>query len=258
MLDTPISRIDGLLDADRTVLANRQLSSTVKIWKALKDQESLLDTLGLSDDAKIRIRAALAAQAKKESASITRNRFVAHLPDLLVLAFFSLVISAAVFRDRRPQQAVIAAKAIAPFRVINATDIQVRNATDPAAEKQAAGKYVGRYAKTQVSVGERMETANLSSGMPLTNELDGLRVFAVKIRPAPILTGVPHPLKLDLFLSPRSTAERGRAHSITVYVLDSKSDGDNLWAVIAATEDDSTSLLSALSAGDLVAVGTPR
>lgn len=258
MQDTPISRVEGLLPADRAALADKQLSSTQKIWTALANNQGLIDTLGLPDDAKTRVRGALAAQARKESRSITRNRLANHLPDLIVAAFLGVVIIAMAYVDRRPQQVVIAAKAIAPFHVINATDIEVRHALDPAAEKLATSKYVGRYSKTQVSIGESMESVSLSSGMRLTNELNGLRIFAVKIRPAPALTGVPNPFKLDLFLSPHLTDDRGRARLMTVYVLDSRSDGDGLSAVMAATEDDSTTLLSALSAGDLVAAGLPR
>jgi len=260
LLDTPITEVEGLLGQDRIALGTQNLSSTAKVWKALARDEGLLDTLGLDANGKARVRSALGAQAQKESGSITGNRFLSHLPDLVVIGVIGSILLALLLAhyQRVGQSAklvVAAAKPIAPFHVIDATDLEVRHAADLAAAKQATSLYIGRYPTAQVLAGAGLDSAKLSSGKRLTRELNGLRIFAVKIRSTALLAGVPPPFKLDLFLSPHTLEDRGWSRPFGVYVLDVKPEGDSLAAVVATTGEASTTLLSALLAGDLVAVG---
>jgi hypothetical protein len=261
VLDTPIARVAGLSDQDRIALENRNLLSTGMLWKALARNEGLIATLGLDPIATTRVRAALSAQAKRESEAMTRNLFVDHLADLIILGLIGAVIAVFVFAEHRrvviaSTPFVVAAKPIDPFHVIDATDLEVhQSAAGDAAKQAAASLYIGRYPMAHVPVGERLDAAKVSSGMRLTHELNGLRIFAVKIRSTSLLTGVPTPFKLDLFLSPHSLDDRGRSQPFAVYVLDLKPEGDSLNAVVASTDDNSMTLLSAQLAGDLVALG---
>jgi hypothetical protein len=115
--------------------------------------------------------------------------------------------------------------------------------------------FVGRYSPIQIRAGEVIDFPTLSSGMRLAHELDGRQIFTLNIRRTSIVTGMRPPFHLDLLLSPRSTEERGKAQLFGVYVLDFKPDADSLSVVVAATKDDSVTLLSVPSAGDLIAVG---
>jgi len=106
-----------------------------------------------------------------------------------------------------------------------------------------------------VASGEILDSAKLSSGPRLADELNGLRIFTVRIRPTSVLSGVKPLIKLDLFFSPHSREDQGKAQLFSVYVLDFRSDGDNVSVVAAAAEDDVKKLLSVISEGDLIAVG---
>ena len=101
----------------------------------------------------------------------------------------------------------------------------------------------------------QLGAAQLSSGRRLAQELDGLRIFSVRLRPTALLAGVRPPVQLNLFLAPHNLNDRASSREYTVYLLDVKPQGDSVVAVIAAGTDISTSLLSTQLAGDLVAVG---
>jgi hypothetical protein len=253
---TPTTRISGLMPEDRTALAARDLSSSTQIWESLAGNPELIDALVLAGaTARTRVKKALAAQAKRESESITKNRFVAHLPDFILLILAAVVAAAVILVDRSPQVVVVAVQPLAPFHVIDATDLQVRYAFGDSEAKRELSVFVGRYPLTQLRAGEVIDCAKLSSGIRLAHELDGRRIFTLKIRRTSIVSGIRPPFRLDLFLSPRSAEERGKAQRFAVYLLDSKPDEDSLSVVVAATKDDSATLLSVRSAGDLIAVG---
>ena len=264
MLDTQISKVPGLEDGDRTVLIGHELPSTQAIWKALAAQQDLISTLGLNAAAVTRVRAALAAQGKKEAAAITRNWLVAHLADVLVLGVtvavvlgLGLVHHRRAVREARPL--MVAARPIAPFHVIDASDLKARHALSDATLKQAEGQYIGRYPTVEVGADERLDLAPLSSGGRLRRELNGLHIFTIKIRATALLAGMRPPYQLDLFLPPRSPDERAKAQMVAVYVLDLKPEADSLAAaVVAASADDSTTLLSSPATGGLIAVGPVR
>ncbi len=254
---TPLGKIQGLLPGDRTALGNHGFSSAEQIWEGLANNSGLVDSLGLPDAAaKARVIAALAALAKQESESLTRNKIRAHVPDLIALMLVGLVAGAVKFVDRNPR--VVAVKPLAPFHVIDAGDVAVLDTADDAKTKQTLNAFVGRYPVEQIALGEIPDSAKLSSGMRMSTELNGLHIFSVKIRPTSILTGVKPPVKLGLYLSTRAKEDEGNAQLFDVYVLDFKPDGDSFSLVVAARDGDSRKLLSELSSADVVAVGPVR
>ncbi|GEM_PF-5108422 len=252
-------RIKGLTPEDHAILIGRALSNSQKIWKALEQNPGLVNSLGLPDDAaKDRVRRALGARAKKESESIMGNRFIDHIPDLLFVALVTVIVAAIIRVDRRHKPVVVALKPIAPFHVIDATDVKVRYAADSVTARREQDSVLGRYSTQQIRSGAVVKAAKLSSGVSLGNELDGLDIFTLRVRPTSILAGRQPPFRLGVFLSPSSTENRGKAQLFSVYLLDSRPEGDNLSVVIAATKDDAATLLSVRSAGDLIAVGPVR
>ena len=260
MFDRPLSRIEDFPAAGRAALESRNLTSTAKVWVALSQNDQLIASLYLGAIDAAELQSALAVQAKRESRSITNNLIVRHLADLLaVVAILCLGLTFYLMHRHSPKPpdriAVTAAKPMAPFHVISATDLDVRQAANPKAAKDAASRYIGRYPTAEVLAGDRLDAAQLSSGRRLAQELNGLRIFSVKLRPSALLAGVRPPVQVDLFLSPHNLNDRGQSRGFTVYLLDVKPEGDSVAAVIAAGADISTSLLSAPLAGDLVAVG---
>jgi len=248
-----VAKIEGLEAADRTTLTDHHLPSTEEIWKGLAENAGLIDSFGLPAADKTRMLRALGAEAKRQSESITKGKIAVHTPDLIVgIAVVALIVGA-MLTNRNPQ--VVATKPLPPFHVVNAKDVEVRFATDEANAKAALAEYVGRYPTAQVASGEVLDSARVSSGPRLAEELSGLRIFTVKIRPTSVLSGVKPPIKLDLFFSPHSREDQGKAQLFSVYVLDFRSDGDNSSVVAAAAEDDAKRLLSVISQGDLIAIG---
>jgi hypothetical protein len=59
----------------------------------------------------------------------SKNRFFAHLPDLILVTLAAVVAAAVILVDRSPRVVVVAVQQLAPFDVI-ATDLQVRYAAD--------------------------------------------------------------------------------------------------------------------------------
>lgn len=239
--------------ADRTALTNHHLPSTAEIWKGLAADAGLIDSLGLPNAAKTRMLGALSAEAKRQSRSITKGKISSHMPDLILGIALVTLIVAAVFINRSPE--VLAEKPLLPFHVVNAKDVEVRSAPDNAKTNAALAKYIGRYPSAEVASGEALDSSKLNSGPALRDELNGLRIFTVKLRPTSVLSGVKPPIKLDLFFSPHAREDQGKAQLFRVYILDFRSDGDNSSVVVAAAEDDAKKLLSVISQGDLIAVG---
>ncbi|HEY6251514.1 MAG TPA: hypothetical protein VI685_16265 [Candidatus Angelobacter sp.] len=248
-----MAKIEGLDAADRTALTNHHLPSTEEIWKGLAENAGLIDSFALPAADKTRMLRALAAEAKRQSESITKGKIAIHTPDLIVgIAVVALIVGAMLIK-RNPQ--VIATKPLSPFHVVNTKDVEIRFAADAAKANTALAEYIGRYPTAQVASGEVLDSTRLSSGPPLADELNGLRIFTLKVRPTSVLSGVKPPVKLDLFFSPHSREDQGKAQLFSVYALDFRSDGDNSSVVAAAAEDDAKRLLSVISQGDLIVLG---
>jgi hypothetical protein len=260
LFDQPLSEIENFPAAGRAALGRLNLTSTARVWAALSQDDQLVTNLGLGAVDTAELQSALAAQARRESRSITSNLIARHLADfLVVLAIFALGLTFYLVHrhsTKPPDKMVVsAAKPIAPFHVIGATDLDVRPAADPKAVKDAASAYIGRYPTAEMLAGDKLNAAQLSSGRRLAQELDGLRIFSVKLRPTALLAGVRPPVQLNLFLSPHNLNDRAWSREFTVYLLDVKPQGDSMAAVIAAGTDISTNLISTQLAGDLIAVG---
>jgi hypothetical protein len=172
----------------------------------------------------------------------------------LFVVLVTVIVAAIIWVDRQPKPVVVAVNPIAPFHIIDAIDVNVRNAANTTIARREQASVLGRYSTQQIPKGAALEATKLSSGMSLGNELDGLDIFTLRIRPTSILAGRQPPFRLGIFLSPSSTENRGKAQLFSVYLLDSRPEGDNLSVVIAATKDDSATLLSVRSAGDLIAL----
>jgi hypothetical protein len=263
LFNQPLSEIEDFPAAGRAALERLNLTSMARVWAALSQDDQLITNLRLGAIDTAELQSALAAEATRESRSITSNLFVRHLADFLVaLAIVALGLTFYLVHrhsSKLPDKMVVsAAKPIAPFQVIVATDLDVRPAGDPKSVKDAASAYIGRYPIAEVLAGDKLNAAQLSSGRRLAQELDGLRIFSVTLRPTALLAGVRPPIQLNLFLSPHNLNDRAWSREFTVYLLDVKPQGDSMAAVIAAGTDISASLLSTQLAGDLVAVGPIR
>jgi hypothetical protein len=248
-----VAKIEGLVAADRTTLTGHHLPSTEEIWEGLAEDAGLIDSFGLPAVDKTRMLRALAAEAKRQSESITKGKIAVHTPDLMVGIALVVLVVGAMLINRNPQ--VVATRPLPPFHVINAKDVKVRFATGEAKANATLAEYIGRYPTAQVASGQVLDAATVSSGPRLADELSSLRIFSAKIRPTLVLSGVKPPIKLDLFFSPHSREDQGKAQLFSVYVLDFRSDGDNSSVVAAAAEDDAKRLLSVISQGDLIAIG---
>ena len=258
MFDQSLCKIKGFPAPGRAALEGKNLGSTASVWAALSQDDQLIANLGLPVPETEALRSALATQANKESRSITTNFLVRHLADMLVLAAIAaLGLTFYLVHWVSPDKILVsAAKPIEPYQVILATDLAAPPGTDPKAVTEATSEYIGRYPSTQIFAGDKLNAAQLSSGRRLAKELDGLRIFSVKLRPTALLDGVKPPVQLNLFLSPHNLNDKASSQEFPVYLLDVRSRPDGVVAVVAARTDISSSLLSTQLAGDLVVVSS--
>ena len=254
-MGTSIDKIEGLCAPDRATLMSKQISCAEQFWTAISDNPGLIDALSLPDlAAKKRVATAFAALAEQQARSETKNWFVIHIPDLLIVVILSLFAVAVMFVDRAPQ--VVTARAgLAPFHVIAGTDVEVLNAADAAHATNALSEVTGRYATEQIAKGAVIEASKLSSGTRLSNELDGLRIFNVKLQPTSILENIKPPAKLGVILSPRAKDDANKVLIHEVYILEFHSVPDGVSAVVAGTDNEIQQLSTLLSLGQLIAVG---
>jgi hypothetical protein len=246
----PIDKIRGLCIADRTALRSKQINSAQEFWKAMANDPRLLDGLGLPDEAaRKRVATSLAALAKKQSESVTKGWFAIHTPALAVVAAVLLLVAAVVFRDRSPE--LVAREGFGAFHVITASDVEGGSAGTQA--QKALSKVIGRYATQPTAKGASIDPSKLSPGPPLSRELDGLRIFSIKLQATPLLENIRPPTKLAIILAHVKDNESSVViHD--VYVLDLHLVPDGVWAVVAATDCETEQISSLLSQGAWSAV----
>lgn len=250
-----IDKVKALSESDRSALKSKDIDCAEQLWSAMADDPGLIGNLGLPDiDAQKRVTKTLASLAKTESKTITSSWFASHIPDFIVLAMCLLIIAAIVFVDRSPQ-VLIARNDVGPFHVITTSDVEIRNGRDDTASEAVINGVVGRYATEEIAKGAKVDASKLSAGTRLSNELDGLRVFALKLQPTSVLAGIKPPYKLGIILSPRTKEDDKKATVHQIYVLDCRSAPDGIWVVVAGTEAETQELSADLSLGQLIAVG---
>lgn len=262
-MGTSIDKIQGLSDVDRKTLRSENINCAEQFWAKISDNPRLIDTLSLPDlAAKQRVAIAFAGLAKKQSESDTKPSLVIHLPDLLIVVVLSLLAVALTFVDRAPPQVVrapaqvvTARDGLAPFHIIAQSDVEVRNAADEVRARSALNEVTGRYATEQIVKGAVIDPSKLSTGARLSNELDGLRIFNVKLQPTSILANINPPIKLGVILSPRAKDDANKVWVHEVYLLDFHILPDGVSAVVAATDNETQQLSTSLSLGQLIAVG---
>jgi hypothetical protein len=248
-------KLDGLSDVDRAALRSKNIDSAEQFWSAMSNDPDLISGLGLPDvDAQKRVTTTLARLAQSESKAITSSWFAGHIPDFVVLAIFLSIMAAIVLVDRSPE-VVIARNNVGPFHVITRADVEIRNARDNTAAEAVVNRVIGRYATQEIAKGGKVDPSKLSAGTRLSNELDGLRVFTLKLQPTSVLAGIKPPAKVGIILSPRTKEDDKKAPIHQVYVLDIRSASDGIWVVVAGTEAETQELSADLSAGQLIAVG---
>jgi hypothetical protein len=248
---------------DREALKTHGFEYAEEFLATMATNSALINTLGLPDDAaKKRVLGAMPATAEARARSFTQHPLIVHIPDLIVAVGVSLVVYALVFLNRGPvgpvmaqQVTVTAPEGLAPFRVIDKSDVEIRLGPKSASAATSVEEVLGRYVTEPLAKGAVIDKPRLNSGRRLSNELDGLRVLGVKLQTSPILVNVTLPVKVGIVPAPR-TGDTGRGPKIfEVYILEARLQSDGIAAVVATSEAICAELSSFLGRADLIVVG---
>lgn len=262
ILNHPLKKIESLTDQDRAALKAVHIEYAEDFLEKMHENTALIDSLiSLDDNAKKRVLEAILQFVGKRSVSITEN-LVNHIPDGIVLLALILFGYSLFFLDRHPakpemskQVVVTAPKGLMPFHVISRSDVEIRDSTKTASALTSVEDVLGRYTTEHIAEGTVIVQFKLSSGPRLSNELDGLRVFNVKLQASPVLVNLNPPVKVGIIPSPRVKDARSEPKIYEVYILEMHPQPDGVSAVVATTAADSSKLASFLSRADLIAVG---
>jgi hypothetical protein len=258
-----LRKVNLLSGEDRDALRTHGIESAEDFYARMAGNPSLIDSLGLPDaDAKKRVVEAMATFAGTRSESITRHPLVEHIPDVIVVVVVLLAAYSLLLLDRTParpkmaQQVVVTApKGLPAFRVIRESDVGVRDTAKSSTAIASVDAVLGRYATERLAEGTIIDQAKLSSGPRLSNELDGLRVFAVKLQSSPLLVNLKPPVKVGIMPSPREKYAGSQPSIYDVYILEMRPLSDGVSAVVATSEAHSRHLALFLGRADLIAVG---
>lgn len=265
-MGTLVDNIEGLTPADKAILKAHRINSAEEFWAAMASNPMFVAMLNLPDGtATRRVLHKLARVAKKQAQAITKNWFVIHIADLVITA---VIVSSIVYVTwvqevrcffRRaelfvngPRYVVAAPTGLAPFQIINASDVELSDGTTPGVPQDL----IGRYPNKEIPHGAVIDTSKLSSGIRLSS-LEGFRVLSVKVQPTEVLAGVRPPAKISILLSPR-VKDQHAPLIFNAYVLDFRSQTDGMLAVVAVPEDNFQKLAPILPQSELVAIGPVR
>jgi hypothetical protein len=193
--------------------------------------------------------------------------------DLVVDGFFGrswldLVLMAAVgfifwalWRDYclppQPKETVVAKAGIAPFHVIQATDLSLSDKDrDVPADK--AAPFLGHYAFGYLSAGKSLDPNQLSQGAALTSaEMANRSVVRLTVQSTPLFAGMKPPFVAALMGAP---ADRGTTALLEhdVIVLDLQPAGDSMAAVVAVPSTGLPALAGFLGHTGLILVAENR
>jgi hypothetical protein len=262
----PLTTVAGLTDADRRALAAHGIGTPAQFFAKMADDRALLDSLGLADrQARRRVVEAMAAQAKLTARSLMGRAVVDHLPDAMVAVAVLLAVYGLAFIDRGPPRAptsrqvvVTAPGGLPAFHVITGRDVEVRATAKGAGPVDSVQAVLGRYVFQPLAVDSVLDSTKLSAGPRLSTELDGRRIFTVKLQPSALLANLRPPVKVGLTAAPRDKDVAASAVTVDAYMLEVRSLADGVSAMVATTEADFRSLAPLLGRADLIAVGPIR
>ena len=195
------------------------------------------------------------ARAKRLNRTWLRH----HLPDMCVGLLITFMLWG-IFHHRSPNKAQISrpvvvsrASGLAPFEIIRKDDVALGDVAAKSSAFTSVKDVLGRYAIQYIPKDAVLERSLLSTGAPLSNELDRRHILAVKLQPSTIVVGVRPPIIIGLLASPRE-----KDHSAVlineVYLLDLHPQADGISAVLAISDSDLRTLSPLISRSDLIAI----
>jgi hypothetical protein len=249
-----------LTHADREALAAERVHTAEQLTsRAVADPKFLVR---FGDEAAQRMRSVVASVALRRSKpflrrshSFTEGNFRKHGLDLFVLVCVMLVL-AGFWRDLHvptPGRAVVGESGIGPFHVIGNSDIRHSCKDNDPPDPKFAQTLVGHYSLEYLKPCDSIDPKKLSSGPPLSAELNGRILVRLKVQVTTIFSGMHPPFRAALMVSPHERATTALLLN-DLMVLDLRKDGDGLSAVVAITPADESFLASYVARSDLVLV----
>jgi hypothetical protein len=249
-----------LTHADRETLAAEGVHTAEQLTaRAVADPKFLVR---FGDEAAQRMRSVVASVAIRRSKpflrrshSFTEGNFRKHGLDLFVLVC-ALLVLAGFWRDLHvptPGRAVAGKSGIGPFHVIANSDLRLSCKNDDPLAPGFAETLVGHYSLEYLKPCESIDPKKLSSGPPLSTELNGRILVRLKVQVTTVFSGMHPPFRAALMVSPRERATTALLLN-DLMVLDLQKDADGLSAVVGIAPADESSLASYVARSDLVLV----
>jgi hypothetical protein len=249
-----------LTDADRESLATLGVRTAEQLAaRALHDPKFLAQFGEAAAQRMQSIVASVVLRRSKRflrrSRSFTEGSFRKHGLDFFVL-FCALLLLAGLCRDLNvplPGRAVVGKSGIAPFHVIANSDLRLSCKNNDSPAPEFARTIVGHYSAVYLKPCDPINPKKLSSGPPLSTELNERILVRLKVPVTSIFNGMHPPFRAALMISPR---ERATAALLLndLMVLDLQKDGDGLSAVIAITPAEGSPLASFVARSDVILI----
>ncbi len=249
-----------LTDDDRRALATHGARTAEQLAAhALRDPEFLAQ---FGEAAAQRMQSVVATVVLRRSTrflrrsrSFTEGSLRKHGLDFLVL-ICTLLLLAGLWRDLHvlpPGQVVVGKSGIGPFHVITDSDLRLSCKNNDSPAPEFVGTLIGHYSLEYLKPCDSIDPKKLSSGPPLSTELNGRILVRLKVQVTTIFSGMHPPFRASLMVAPRERATTALLLN-DLMVLDLQKEGDGLSIVVAIAPADATALASYVARSDLLLI----